>query len=113
MRRMSRYVALALVAAALLTLPRSEAATPAAGEVSATSPVVQWTGAPCLAANPTVDTDCAVPQAPFCDTFVLTIGVLPEARPDVVVSVKGASDADIVNVAVYDAAGTKVAEAGA
>lgn len=109
--RVSRFVAVALVAVGLVAaVPRGEAAEPAGGAVSAESPSVSWTGGPFYAANPTVDTDCVVPEAPFCDSFALTIGVLAVDQPDVVVSVKGASDADIVNLAVYDPAGQKVAE---
>lgn len=107
---------LAVVAAACLvvaTVVPTEAATPAGGRVSATKPTVAWSGGPFLAFNPTADTDCIVPEAPYCDSFRLKVDPLTAERPDVIVSVVGDSDATLINVAIYDSAGNNVADAGA
>lgn len=111
--RRSVLIAAAVLAALVGLLPSSRAAAPGGGSVDADNPSAAWTGGPFVAANPTTDTDCVVAQAPFCDSFALTVGVLSADRPDVVLSVTADSNADIVNVAVYDAAGRKVAESGA
>ncbi len=91
----------------------ARAASPGAGRVSDTEPTTAWTGGPFLAANPTVDSDCVVPDVPFCDVFTLEVGTLTTDQPDVLVSVAATSPNDIVNLAIYDAAGIKVAESGA
>jgi hypothetical protein len=94
----------------LVAFAPARAASPAGGRVSATEPSIQWTGGPFLAINPTVDTDCVVAQAPFCDSFDLEIGALDPTAPDVVVSVVAGSGSDLLNLVVYDDAGAKVAE---
>lgn len=59
--------------------------------------------------NPVVTTDCVVEEAPFCDTFELTIGALASDRPDVVVSVMADNTKDTIIVSIYNSDGEKVA----
>ena len=103
-------VAATLAALFLVLLAPARAATPATGRVSAMEPTTTWEGGPFLVPNPTEPTDCVVPDVPFCDSFALEIGALTEVAPDVVVSVAAHSSSDVLNLAIYDAAGAKVAE---
>lgn len=98
--------AVAGLVAASPASPASPAATPGSGSVSAAEPEVTWSGGPFLAINPIVTTDCAVPDAPFCDTFDLTVGALDPTRPDVVVTVAGDQGSDLYHATVYGPDGT-------
>jgi hypothetical protein len=99
----------AATAATLVTTTAGQAASPQGGTVDATTTSTSWSGGPFAAINPTVDTDCAVEQAPFCDTFELTVGTLSTTHADVVVSVSADDSQDILSVDVYDSDGNVVA----
>jgi len=98
-----------VAAAATLASPPTTAATPQGGTVDANASSTQWSGGPFLAMNPLVETDCVVEEAPFCDTFELTIGALPSDRPDVVVTVMADNTEDTITVAIYNSDGEQVA----
>ena len=97
---------------AALAAPSGQASNPTSGSISAESPSTSWTGGPFLALNPTADTDCIVPEAPYCDVYRLEVASLPDGGPDVAVTIDMDNDADIINVAVFDEAGNNVADAG-
>ena len=112
--RLGRLVAagtalLALATASTSQAPVARAASPSSGTVDSTNPSTTWTGGPFLGFTWLTHTDCVVPQATFCDTFVLTVGALPATTPDVVVSVVGSEYYDEFNIVVYDSSGQIVA----
>lgn len=104
---------LALVAMSAWQAPGTRAATPASGTVDSTNPSVRWTGGPFLGFTWLTHTDCVVPQATFCDTFILHVGTLPATTPDVVVSVVGSEYYDEFNIVIADSAGQIVARSTA
>ena len=87
----------------------TQAATPTAGTVSSSQPSVEWSGGPFLAANAVATTGCVVEDAPFCDSFDLTIGALDPASPDVIVDVRGDSPNDLYYAVIYGPDGGEVA----
>jgi len=69
LRRATAMAALATGLALLVAAP-AQAATPASGTVSSSSPTVTWTGNP---QPPTASATCNGPSNPACDNFQLTI----------------------------------------
>ena len=98
---------LLLACLTLATRSPAVAATPESGTVSSTQRLASWTGGPFLALNPVVTTGC-VADAPFCDTFALTIGQLDAADPDVAITLDGDQDMDVYYLTVYGPDGAEV-----
>ena len=113
-RRWLAVLAGAACAAALAVLPAADAATPAGGTVSDTSPTATWTAGPFLVPNVTgtagsVSCTAATP----CDDFALTVDTPAgyDAGHQLRVEVKWPTSAADFDIYLLDAAGNEISSA--
>ncbi len=105
-RKVALAGCLALGLGVLGLAPVTRAAEPASGTIDEANPQVEWSGGPLLFT--TFGTYCD-PVTPQCDVFDLSVGALPVAGPDVVISAAAGQQTDVIGLYVYDSTGALVA----
>ena len=105
--RIVRFVLLPAALLSIVAVSPAEAAEPASGTLSPSSPQVSWSGGPLPFT--TFSTHCQ-PVGPTCDEFALTVQPLAAEANDVVISAAAASPSDVIFLHVYGPDGTEVGD---